>query len=335
MLRRFEKERDVSIKRAILLSLGEFGLDRLPTVDRQNLIPQLVQLYRDDPDPGIHSIAEWLLRQWGAGGKLKEIAKGLATGKVVGQRRWYITGQGQTMVVIAAPGECWIGESEQRHKETISRSYALAASEVTIQQFLRFRKGHQVNKDYAGSLDCPVDMVSWFDAVAYCNWLNEQEGIPKDQWCYGPNKKGEYAGGMTMPADYLARTGYRLPTEAEWEYACRAKADTRFSFGKADDLLGKYAWFEENAHNKLHPVGTLRPNDLGLFDMHGNAREWCQDIWAIRKDAKIQETDERSRVLRGGSFFDSAAGVHSKIRGHLPLNGQHITAGFRPARTVR
>lgn len=335
LLRRFEKEDDVSIKRAILLSLGEFGLDRLPTVDRQNLIPRLVQLYRDDPDPGIHGIAEWLLQQWGAGGKLKASAKELATGKVEGQRRWYITGQGQTMVVIAAPGECWIGEFEERHKETISRSYALAASEVTIQQYLQFRKVHKVNKGYAGSLDCPVDMVSWFDAVAYCNWLNEQEGIPRDQWCYGPNKKGEYAAGMTMPADYLDRTGYRLPTEAEWEYACRANAYTPYSFGKLDDLLGKYAWFAGNSDNKLHPVGTLRPNDLGLFGMLGNAREWCQNTWVNNKDAKVQDTDERSRVSRGGSFIDVAAGARSIARDHLELTSRQVTFGFRPARTVR
>src|ERR1700732_7075 len=98
-------------------------------------------------------------------------------------------------------------------------------------------------------------MVTWYDAAAYCNWLSEQQGIPKEQWCYVPNKEGKYAAGMKMAANYLKRTAYRLPTEGEWEYACGAGAETAFSFGEADDLLGKYAWWSANSLSKSHPVG--------------------------------------------------------------------------------
>ena len=93
--------------------------------------------------------------------------------------------------------------------------------------------------------------MSWYDAAAYCNWLSEQEGIPKLQWCYEPNKDGNYAEGMKMASDYLKRLGYRLPSEAEWEYACRADADTGFSFGESVELVGKYAWFVVNSFSKL------------------------------------------------------------------------------------
>ena len=107
---RLEEEKEVSVKRAILLSLGEFGLDRLSLAERRNLLPRLLQLYRDDPDPGIHGAAEWLLRQWQASDELKEIDKGLATGKVEGKRQWYVNRQGQTMMVVPKPGEFWMGE---------------------------------------------------------------------------------------------------------------------------------------------------------------------------------------------------------------------------------
>ena len=111
-------------------------------------------------------------------------------------------------------------------------------------------------------------------AAHYCNWLSEQEGLPRDQWCYVPNEAGEYAEGMTIPADVLERTGYRLPTEAEWEYACRAGAVTSRYYGASTDLLGAYAWYQANSKDHAWACGSLLPNDLGLFDMLGNQFEW-------------------------------------------------------------
>jgi formylglycine-generating enzyme required for sulfatase activity len=193
-----------------------------------------------------------------------------------------------------------------------------------------------------------VNGVTWYDAAAYCNWLSHQEGIPKDQWCYEPNEKGEYADGMKMATNYLQRTGYRLPTEAEWEYACRAGADTAYSFGEPPDLLGKYAWFQANSLSKSHPVGALRPNDLGLFDQHGNAWEWCQDRYQERRTGgsedqssvegkdNLRRVDAREgRVFRGGAFDYRASDLRSASRnGHVPTSRTDCIA-FRPARTFR
>jgi serine/threonine protein kinase/formylglycine-generating enzyme required for sulfatase activity len=349
LVSQFDREQDTSIRRAILLSLGEFGPDRLPPAERQNLIPRLVRLYRDDPDCGIHGMAEWLLRHWQADDKRKEIDKELATGRVEGGRQWYLNRQGQTMVVVPQGAVFRMGEGAERHKRRITRGFAIAAEEVTVERFLRFRDSHPVVKEYAPCGDCPVNGVTWYEAAAYCNWLSEREGIPKGQWCYEPNENGEYAEGMKMAADYLRRTGYRLPTGAEWEYACRAGADTGFSFGEPEDLVGKYAWFAGNSlPSASQPVGRLRPNDLGLFDMHGNAWERCQD--RVRglpgeadEDGRVFEDEDEvlvvkdsdPRVLRGGSFCDRAGLLRSACcRDNVPTNRSYAV-GFRLARTSR
>src|SRR5262249_43638075 len=140
---------------------------------------------------------------------------------------------------------------------------ALSAREVTMADFRRFRKEYRVEATFARTDDCPAHEVSWYDAAAYCNWLSEQDGIPKEQWCYLPNEGGSYAAGMKVAADSLSRTGYRLPTAHEWELACRAGSISRWSLGEVEDLLTKYAWCVSNSWSRLHPVGSLRPNDFG------------------------------------------------------------------------
>jgi formylglycine-generating enzyme required for sulfatase activity len=337
-----EREPDVSARRALLLALGEFDRERLTPAERESLVRRLLDLYRDDPDPGTHGAAGWLLRQWGQQGRVEGIDRSLATGKMEGKRQWYVNGQGQTLVLVP-PGEFETEspkEPGKRVKVQVERRFALAAREVTVEEFRRFRKDHQPYKEYAPTEDCPVNAVSWYDAAAYCNWLSKGEGIPEEQWCYVPNGKGEYAGGMKIKADALGLSGYRLPTEAEWELACRGGSVTRWSMGEAEDLLGKYAWYTANSPTRSRPVGSLRPNDLGLFDLHGNDCEWCQNrseqfsgIKDHQKESKVD--DNSSRPVRGGAFDLDPLDVRSASRYGLgPANG-HGSYGFRPARTFR
>src|SRR5208282_774010 len=138
--------------------------------------------------------------------------------------------------------------------------------------------------------------VDWYAASAYCNWLSEREGIPEDQWCYLKNTQGAYAEGMKLAPDYLSRGGYRLPTEAEMEYACRAGAVTSRYYGETEELLANYAWYQKNSTERTWPVGLLKPNDLGLFDMHGNVWTWCQERfkgnYAVPREGEVLEDNE-------------------------------------------
>jgi serine/threonine protein kinase/formylglycine-generating enzyme required for sulfatase activity len=315
-----DQEPDVSARRAVLLALAEYDPQQLLPAEREALTPRLLELYRDNPDPGMHGAAGWLLRQWGQQGKVEGIDRELATGQVEGPRQWYVNHQGQTFVLVP-PGEFETDDAgpDERVKVRVERRFALAAREVTVAEFLRFRKDHQYVKQYALTQDCPVNNVRWYDAAAYCNWLSKQEGIAEDQWCYLPNAKGEYREGMKVKANAVVLSGYRLPTEAEWELSCRAGSLTQWSMGEAEDLLGKYAWYDANSRSRSRPVGWLRPNDMGLFDLHGNAWEWCHD--------------SDTTPSRGGGFNDGAQFVRSDNRIRYESLLRYTNEGFRPART--
>jgi len=242
------------------------------------------------------------------------------------------------------------GRVEKQHRRRIGRSFALAAREVTVEQFLRFRADHDYNKTYSPTPAHPINTVSWYDAAAYCNWLSEQEGIPEDQWCYLPNDEGKYAEGMRMRPNWLSLAGYRLPTETEWEYACRAGAVTSRYYGESEELLGQYAWFTKTSQDRaMLPAGDRpKPNDLGLFDMLGNALEWCQDGIYYYPDLKYGQCglypeagvdikhirDRLSRLLRGGSFDYRAVFVRSGHRNWFAPANRNNLNGFRPARTL-
>jgi formylglycine-generating enzyme required for sulfatase activity len=279
---------ETSMRRALILALGKSGSEGLSPGEREPLAAKLLDLYRNDPDAGIHGAAEWTLRRWGQQAKLEEIDARLR-GKPKGDRRWYVNRQGQTFVLIEGPVEFRMGspphepdryDNERPHRRVIPRRFAIAAKEVTVEQYQRFAQGHPQSSIALTDLDRfspepngPMIAMSWFDAAAYCNWLSKEDGLPKDQWCYLPNERGEYDRGMVVPADVLRRTGYRLPTEPEWEYACRAGAMTSRYYGASLRLLEHYAWTVANAQDRTWPCGRLLPNDLGLFDMLGNVYE--------------------------------------------------------------
>jgi hypothetical protein len=279
--------------------------------------------------------------------RLEGIGKALAKDKEKTLPQWYVNGQGQTFVVIPGPVEFLMGSPlteaerqaiELQHKVRIGRTFALAATPVTKEQFLRFQPkfGHSEMRRYPEPT-CPIGGVVWYEAAAYCNWLCKEEGIDEDQWCY------EIKGPVTkLKEKYLSLTGYRLPTEAEMEYATRAGALTSRYFGESDELLPKYAWYIKNSQERTWPVGSLKPNDLGLFDVQGNVFTWCQESYkpypqreevSEDKEDTLTIVSTNSRVLRGGSFSFHASYVRSSDRTNYVPSTRYGSNGFRPVRT--
>jgi eukaryotic-like serine/threonine-protein kinase len=347
---------ETSMRRALILALGTYGTKRLSPGERERLTARLLDLYRSDSDAGVHGAAEWTLRRWKQEEKLTALDAELSKLKDRGDRRWYVNGQGQTFAVIDGPIEFQMGSPETDpghpellHQRVIPRRFAVATKEVTVEQYQEFLaqnpKIERLGIDrYIPDPTGPRTRMTWYDATAYCNWLSEKEKLPKGQLCYEPSK-GEYVEGMAIPRDVLERQGYRLPTEAEWEYACRAGALTSRSYGHSTDLLAKYARYSANSEEHAWPCGSLLPNDLGLFDMLGNVYEWCQEAYEdYRPDEKGRLTDiisnlvyvieKKPRLLRGGAFASRPAFIRSAFRGKGDPSNRDDTWGFRPARTV-
>ena len=375
LIEQLKIEKDLGIRRALILSLGQYAESQIPVAERQPMIDLLVKWYREDSDSGIHGAIDWLLRPekdglekrklvWGQGAKLKQIDDALAekTDVAPKARNWFINAQGQTFAVIESrepflmsspTTEVGRYENEVQHWRKIDRKYAISTKPVTVEQFERFKKAnpkvfHGYTKSYSPEDNCPAITVTWYDAIQYCRWLSEEEGIPEEEMVYPKMEvieKAKDGSPLEMPQDYLKKKGYRLLTEAEWEYAARGGTWTSYHFGNAVDLLREYGWYTKNTNDeRSFPVGQKKPNELGLFDMTGNVFCWTQGRLSRHPNGtrlnpgldiedKQSITDEESRVLRGGSFVERATALRSSLRSLNRPSGRYFANGFRLSRT--
>lgn len=228
-------------------------------------------------------------------------------------------GDGVKMRLVLVPsGEFTMGEREEdqrrpdsayfysafpQHKVTVTRSFYMGVCRVTQGQYR-----HVMGKNRSGheGSELPVTRVSWHDAVRFCEKLSKQ-----------------------------TNRVVRLPTEAEWEYACRSGSSTRFCYGDNEDGLGEYAWYgKKESEFRAEPVGVKNPNAFGLHDMHGNVGEWCWDYYGKYHSASqadpVGPSDGDGRVVRGGSYNDNSAGCRSAGRNcHSASDETDDFIGFR------
>lgn len=220
------------------------------------------------------------------------------------------------------------GDDDEKpvHQVTIIRFFYMSRYEVTQRQW---QEVMGTNPSRFKGDNLPVENVSWYDAVEYCNRLSRKDGLTP---CYSRS-------GDNVACDFSA-SGYRLPTEAEWEYAARGGNKSRGYIFSGSNSVGDGGWYGDNSGDKTHPVGQKRPDELGLYDMSGNVWEWCWDWYGKDYYGSSQSTDPRGpsggsyRVDRGGSWDDFAQGLRAANRYSYTPSSSFNYLGFRPVRTA-
>jgi formylglycine-generating enzyme required for sulfatase activity len=244
---------------------------------------------------------------------------------------------GQIRLKLIPAGEFWMGSRDRddeafddekpRHKVEISGAFYLGVTPVTQAQY-KALMGRSLGR-FQARAENPVESISWHESARFCNKLSLREGLTPYYAIPGPTR-----------ARILGGSGYRLPTEAEWEYACRAGTKTRYGFGDAAARLGEYAWYSASSERRTWPVGQKRPNAWGLYDMHGNVWEWCWDRYEAGYyrdspdlDPLGSDADEAvCRVVRGGSWNDLACDVRAASRLKHAPDARFDYLGLRVAR---
>jgi formylglycine-generating enzyme required for sulfatase activity len=212
--------------------------------------------------------------------------------------------------LMGSPDSDPYAQSDEKPQHQVKiNSFAIGKYPITQAQYQAVMGTNRSH--FSNNPQNPVEKVSWDDAQAFCQKLSQITGKT-----------------------------YRLPTEAEWEYACRAGTTTRYYFGDNDNQLGDYAWYDGNSGGKTHPVGQKKPNGWGLYDMSGNVWEWCEDDWhdsyigAPNDGSAWLDNDNRSQSVkcpRGGSWYDSPDFCRSAVRYYdsRRINGYNGNFSFR------
>ncbi len=277
---------------------------------------------------------------WEVASSAQEPGRGLSPGTITNSRgmKFTLIKAGEFLKGSPDTDKDAFDDEKPQHRVRITRPFYMGIHEVTQAQYEAvmgnnpswFAATGQAKDKLAGqsTRQHPVEGVSWLDAVKFCNKLSELEGLTPFNAIDGENVR---------VSDWRVK-GYRLPTEAEWEYACRAKTTGRYSFGEEGADLGQYACFAGNSGDMTHPVGTRQPNAFGLFDMHGNVWEWCWDSYDKDYYKQSRGDDPTGpdiagaavRVIRGGSWdYDPrfCRSTYRRALARLPLQLPGLPSG--------
>ena len=350
-----QSESDLSLLSGLLMAIGATG--ERSAADRSALSPIAQRLFETHPDAGVHAAAEYLLSKW-------KIARPSTV--QIENANWQPSGFDFTVARIPA-GEFTrfrllrlAGQQAPPVPQQISvpKPFYIATTEVTVELFLRFvndsswprelrpapfkpdpkvgkpKKWHY-HMGISRTADCPIQQVNFDDSLLFCNWLSDQANLVP---VYSRDEQGEWV--LDKEAN-----GYRLPTEAEWEYSARAGTRTFWFSGQDEIVLQDYSVYARTTDYGTKPCGSFLPNPFGLFDTSGNVREWCWDRfapWPTQPTELVADSGPtlpklRKRVRRGGCFADRAEPMRNDRRASGQPNGtesRQSRLGLRVARNA-
>ena len=222
---------------------------------------------------------------------------------------------------------------EQREHEVTIKTFEISKFEITVWEWKQYTKANKLSMpakpDWGWQDNYPINGITWEEAIAYCNWLSKKEKLQPVYSKQGPN----------YVCNFKAN-GYRLPTEAEWEFAAKGGVKSKGYKFSGGNEANEVAWHKAISKNSPHTVGTKLPNELGIYDMSGNVWEWCWD-WYNKDYYKIEKGDNpkgpemgERRTVRGGSWDSQVNYLRPANRISTPQNKTHEFYGFRVARTI-
>jgi formylglycine-generating enzyme required for sulfatase activity len=317
-------------------------------VEWNHLVTMLKKEWRENPHPGVHAGTDRLLRKLNIQlhkNDMIEVVPESGTGnKNSAMNSWRINNHGMALIRIASGQEFVSGspENEQGRNENlefqvaraIDYPFEIGAKEVGKSEFFGLiqEAKYKYRKEWLATDDPSINDVSFYDAARFCNELSNSEDISEDQWCYEIDPATSKA---ILKPDFIKLHGYRLPTEVEWEFACRAGTVSAYCFGNVQDHLSDYANYSWSRKDKMMPRGSYRPNFLGLFDMHGNVMEWAHGSVNQREGKNVAgPISDTDGVLRGGPWHNGPAWCRSAARNEGVLTNKGFSTGFRVARTI-
>lgn len=324
---------------AVCLGVGNIDPLTLHRGDRDNIVETMQGLHRDSPNGSVHAASGWALRKWGK--QLPEVQRTDA--------EWKVNSLGMVMIPIAPAGLTMGGSDRDStaYEVTVTRKFMMSNRETSRSMMAAFAKSRTPEQQELVAPDTfvspspphPAQNMSWTNAVRFCNWLSKQEGLEP---CYSETKETHDGKSLSRWTCSFDSSGYRLPTEAEWELACRAGSAARYSFGNDQLLEPQYARSSNRRPIPTLPCGSLMPNAFGLFDMHGNVWEYCWDEWSESDGTPVTDPtgpggdtglEGTRRLIRGGGVFNSSGDSDAEARGWHGMNFRSRNCGFRVVRT--
>jgi formylglycine-generating enzyme required for sulfatase activity len=369
---------------ALLLAIGEYAPTEIPAARREVLVKQLADWYANDPSSGVHGASGWLLRYLGEKEIAERVDQ--TPIPYSPDREWFtlavtvrptpppkpkedptepgappkpLTPETFYYTFIVYPSGTYTLSSvkdqinpfelnEFRQDVTLTRPFALLDREIMFAEWIAFDPQYELFMK--GMKLAPTDAglgSHWYDSVAYCRWLGNEDKLPESDQCYPdpktmnedlyPHDPVETLFPKNWPLD-LSKRGFRLPTESEWEVVARSGSRTAYGFGSDVALLDRFGWFLDNSSKKPHPGREKRPSVRGLFDLHGNLLEWTHD-WDgdFGESSQTDPTGAKTglnRVNRGGSWDFDAATCRSANRDRGAPSMRSFYTGVRLALSI-